>query len=1074
MNTFLQSVACDIVAKHPEGLGRVAVIFPNKRASLFFNQALYEVTRKTMWTPAYLTISDLFRSLSAWQVPDQNELIFRLYDVYQQVMANGETLDDFYSWGQLMLSDFDDIDKHCANAKDIFVNLANWQEMGDYSFLSEEQRESLREYFGKSLDTDSLGSKFNDLWQHLLTIYTDYREALKAEGKAYEGMLCRDVVEHARTMTFRYDHYIFVGFNLVQEVERRLFDAIKEQRRVSFYWNYDHYYLNPRSDKQDNEAGKHIAGNLSRYPNELSPERIWKQPIPCGPDRTPVTLDYEHIYKQMAKPKDITYVSAPTENIQARYVAEWLTELEEVDETTQAVTYPRIAAGPRTAIVLGNEHLLEQVVHCLPQEVGHVNITTGFPLASSPAATLVNALLALQLYGMADAETCRAKFVLPVLRHPYARLLSPQCAPLADALTTGHIYYPTREQLTATLLPAQADEAVSLLFTPQPPEQWLPWVAQLLEHIAIQARQEENGKRTGETRQKDDVFLQESLYRMYTLICRLNDIMVPVTQQRDDSSATGTDGQGRHLVSTAILQRLLQQIVQATTIPFHGEPLLGIQIMGVLEARNLDFEHLLVLSCEEGNIPKGTNDASFIPQFMRRAHGLTTVDHKVAIYSYHFHSMIQRATDVTLTYNNATEDGQKHEMSRFMLQYMAENAGLQTIRRRKLLAGQNATHLYKQSVEKDERVASRMMEIRRLSPSAINRYLRCPLQFYYNSVCQLQENDSEDEEEVNAQDFGNIFHCTAELIYKSLADYDEDSRQFRRTVRAEDIKRLLADDTRLDRFLDRAFADKLFHQKDLSKRPKYNGQQLLNREVIREYIKHLLRFDIKSREITFKGLELDVSDKLSFPISMQGSETQKEIELFGQIDRLDLIRDAEGNELVRVVDYKTGRRLESKPTSVADLFDPQYVDSRHTAYYLQAFLYAGIVRHGTAPQHHAPSCAQELYNKENHPVAPALYFIREANADDYNPILQLNVSKEYEETNEDKKTHETKTVKKTRKEPVTITDIDIDIEGSNVYEEFRRRLAALLSEIFDASRPFVPTKDDKRCATCPYATLCGL
>ncbi len=1061
MSTFLQSVAHDIVAKHPEGLAHVAIIFPNKRASLFFNHALYEVTRKTMWTPAYLTISDLFRSLSKEQVPDQNELIFRLYDLYQQVMANGETLDDFYSWGQLMLSDFDDIDKHCANAKDIFVNLANWQEMGDYSFLSEEQRESLREYFGQNLNTDSLGSKFNDLWQHLLTIYTGYREALRAEGKAYEGMLYRDVVENKQAMTLRYDHYIFVGFNLVQEVERRLFDAIKQQRHVSFYWNYDHYYLNPRSDKKDIEAGKHIAAALSRYPNELSPDRIWKRPIPSGPDRTPVTLDHERIYDQMSKPKDITYISAPTENIQARYVAEWL-------------TLPRIAAGRRTAIVLGNEHLLEQVVHCLPKEVDHVNITTGFPLASSPAATLVNALLALQLYGMTGAESYRAKFVLPVLRHPYARLLSPQCATLADALANRHIYYPTRAQLTDMLLPAQADEAITLLFSPQPPEQWLTWVAELLERIAIQARQEENNKQRGDTRHKDDVFLQESLYRMYTLICRLNDLMVPVTQQTDDSSATGTDGQGRHLVSTAILQRLLQQIVQATTIPFHGEPLLGIQIMGVLETRNLDFDHLLVLSCEEGNMPKGINDASFIPQFMRRAHGLTTMDHKVAIYSYYFHAMIQRAADVTLTYNNATEDGQKHEMSRFMLQYMAENAGRQIIHRRKLLAGQNATHLCKRPIEKDERVVSRMMEIHRLSPSAINRYLRCPLQFYYSSVCQLQENDNDDDEEVNAQDFGNIFHSTAELIYKELADYDEQSRQYRRTVCAADIEQLLKDDARLDRFLDRAFADKLFRQMDLSRRPKYNGQQLLNREVIREYIKHLLHFDIRSREITFKGLELDVSDKLTFPIKMQGNETQKEIELFGQIDRLDLIRDAEGKKLVRVVDYKTGRPVATKPTSVAELFDPQYVDTRHTTYYLQAFLYASIIRHGTAPQHHSPCSAQTLYNKENHPVAPALYFIREANADDYNPILQLNVTKEYEETNEDKKTHEIKTEKKTRKEPVLISDIDIDIEGCNVYEEFRQHLTALLSEIFDASRPFEPTKDDRRCATCPYATLCGL
>ncbi len=1054
MQSFLQSVARDILAKHPEGLARVALVFPNKRASLFFNHALYEVTQQTMWTPAYLTISDLFRSHSDLQVADPNVLIFKLYNLYQELLGSSETLDHFYSWGQLMISDFDDIDKHCANADDIFANLAHWQEMGDYSFLSEQQRESLREYFGQDLDTDSLGSKFNELWQHLHTLYTDFRQLLRQENMAYEGMLYRDVVEHADGINFRYDHYIFVGFNLLQEVEHRLFRAIRQQRKVSFYWNYDHYYLDPKADRQDNEAGRHIADNLLRYPNEFPADR-------------------DDIYRQMAAPKDITYISAPTENIQARYVAEWLKAVKETDEQGRVV-YPRIAAGRRTAIVLANEQLLEQVVHCLPSEVTDVNITTGFPLSSSPAATLVDALLSLQLYGLSGADAYRSKFVLPVLRHPYAHLLSPQCAPLAEALASRHVYYPSRRQLTGQLLATPSDATLDLLFSPQQPSGWLAWVADILERIAMTGRRKEDQKRHDKlmamqadgdealtlddvAREKEDVFLQESLFRMYTLVSRLDAIMVPVTQEADEASASNTDAQGRQLVSNSILLRLLQQIIQTTTIPFHGEPLLGIQVMGVLETRNLDFDHVLVLSCEEGNMPKGVNDASFIPHFMRRAHGLTTIDHKVAIYSYYFHALMQRAHDVTMTYNNATEDGQKHEMSRFMLQYMAENVPVrneegrivsgQDIRRMTLLAGQNATKLYRREVLKDQRVTDRLMQIRRLSPSAINRYLRCPLQFYYNSVCQLQEADNDNEEEINSQDFGNIFHCTAELIYKSLGHYDEATGQYRHEVTVADIQPLLKDDKRLDPFLDQAFAIKLFHLADVHATPRYNGQQMLNREVIREYIKHLLRFDSANKTIIFKGLELDVSDKLSFVARLPQGERPKEIELFGQIDRLDQVVDAHGNAVVRVVDYKTGKKLETKPADVEQIFDPKYVDLRHTAYYLQTFLYAGIVRHGMSPQHGSSLSAQAIYNKENNPVAPALYFIREANTDNYDPTLQLKPAKA---------------------DAIPVTDI------ATYYDDFMARLRQLLEEIWDASIPFRPTPDEHRCTTCPYAALCGL
>lgn len=234
-------MAKDILAKHPEGLSDIAIVFPNKRASLFMNQALYDEMGKPLWSPAYITISDLFRRHSEWQVPDQISLVFKLYNTFCEVMGSDEPLDHFYSWGQLLLSDFDDVDKNMADAEKMFINLEAWQELKDFSFLSEKQRESLEKFFGKVLDETEMQRRFNDIWRHLADIYRAYREKLMEEGYAYEGMLYRQVVEK-ETIDFQHKHYIFVGFNLLQKVEQRLFSRLRDEGRAEFYWDYDSYY----------------------------------------------------------------------------------------------------------------------------------------------------------------------------------------------------------------------------------------------------------------------------------------------------------------------------------------------------------------------------------------------------------------------------------------------------------------------------------------------------------------------------------------------------------------------------------------------------------------------------------------------------------------------------------------------------------------------------------------------------------------------------------------------------------------------------------------------------------------
>lgn len=979
MQTFLQYVAKDIIAKHGgEYLADIAVVFPNKRAALFLNPALFEEAGHAVWSPSYITISDLFRRHSDLKVPDQIELIFRLYREYVKLTGSDEPLDHFFSWGQLMLADFDDLDKNLVEADKLFINLEAWQEMRDFSFLSDQQRKSLETFFGK-VETDTvLQKKFNDIWKNLGPLYHAFRDSLRKDGLAYEGMLYRDVVEH-RVSDFHYKHYIFVGFNLLQKVEQRFFRQMREAGIAEFYWDYDTYFLTGQ-----HEAGRYIRRYLDKLPNEL------------GPGRASAGIDTDAVYNNLTKPKDITYISAPTEDIQARYVTTWLRGLGDVVRT-----------NPRSvAIVLCDESLLQNVVHCLPETVRDVNITTGYPLAATSAATLVGVLLALRLQGLnKDGKTYRLSFVNQVLRHPYAKYISEEVPELYEQLNAHKTFFPTAGQLTE----GRCTELVRLFDTQDLKEAGskelnvtlLQWVADILQSVGIGSRDVK------------DPLMHESVFRMFTVINRLKELF----SQMDVET------------TPVLLQRLLSQLINATSVPFHGEPAVGIQIMGVLETRNLDFEHVLLLSCNEGNIPKGINDASFIPHSLRKGYEMTTVENKVAIYSYYFHSLLQRAADATLTFNNATDDGRQGEMSRFMLQYLVESG--QTIKRLTMQAGQSVSTVSRVPIEKDEAVQKKLADIESLSPSAINRYLRCQLMFYYNTVCGLREDDDDDDQEIDNKIFGDIFHRTAQLIYEDLSGQDH-----RRLITADDIERLINKEKyKIDVYLDQAFREKLFKVERPDFHPRYNGLQLLNRNVLRLYILRLLRLDKANTPFSIVALEQSFFDNVSF----EAKDVERTLSIGGQVDRLD-----KTGEQLRVIDYKTGKPLTSTAPTLDEIFDTAYVDTKHTSYYLQTFLYASVIRKNKK--------AIAAVNPGNRPVAPALLFIREAGKDGYDPVLKM------------------KDANQEGKRKATYSKVD-DID--KIYPDFIGHLKNLLSEIFDPAKPFTPTEYKDRCNNCPYKNICG-
>ena len=1026
--TFLEYVAEDIIGKYGTDLSRIAVVFPNKRAALFLNEHLARIAGQPVWSPAYITISDLFRQHTDLKTADPIKLICDIHKSFTKCTGISETLDHFYGWGQLLLADFDDIDKNMADADSIFCNLKDIHELDDISYLDDEQKEMLARFFANfSNDIDSeLKKRFLSLWSHFGDIYHDYNRRLTEQGIGYEGAIYRKVASE-ETLQMKYDKYLFVGFNLLQKVERVLFSRLMKEGKAKFYWDFDEYYMPSPSHHLTTSPSPLPSGGalVSSAPRTSAPTNLTTSPsqhlsggalVSSAPTNLnisdfPNELDNtdRDIYANMRRPKRIRFISSPTENAQARFAANWLLEND------------RYKAGRKTAVVMCDESILLPLMHSLPPEADKVNITSGFPLAMTPVASLVMLLFDLYTLGLRKKGTAfNPHYLKKLMAHPYAHHLK-----------GVHLSQVHQEEVHQPNSPSQH------LNTSTPHHLT---TSTILHHIATLIKQVGIA-----TKPEGDPLTQESVFRMYTILNRL---------------ATLADS-GDLLVDNTTLRRLVSQLVSSSSIPFHGEPVVGVQIMGVLETRNIDFDHLLLLSCNEGNMPKGINDSSFIPYTIRKAHHLTTIDNKVAIYSYYFHRLLQRAGDITIAYNNSTDNGHTGEMSRFMLQLLVESG--QKIDHYSLTAKNQPTPLMPKPIQKDETTLSKLQEMSRLSPSAINTYIRCPLAFYYQYIAHIKEPDS-DPETIDNRLFGNIFHRAAYLIYKDITDRSP-------LVEKAHIQAYLSNRTLLANVVDRAFEEEECKTN--------NGLQIINREVIIQYITKLLKIDQQLCPFSILAMEEEakVYTSLSFTIPSEGAlvggygipaiptlptcsvgalkggalkggalvssaprtnaprtsapTKQYNLTIGGIIDRLDILTDKQtGKPRIRVVDYKTGNQPSSPIKSIDEIFDPNNIRTKHSNYYLQAILYSLIVSRS------------KRWNPADHPVSPALLFIKQAPANHYDPTLCID------------------------KHP--ISDVTV------YEEEFLTKLKETVADMYSPNVPFTPTDDRKKCELCPYRMLCGL
>lgn len=957
MESFLKLVAADLY-KHTEGnLAHTAVVFPNKRAGLFFNEYLAQESDSPIWSPAYVSISELFRSLSPWEVGDPVKLVCELYKIFRRETQSTETLDDFYFWGEMLISDFDDADKNRVDTDKLFSNLQDLRNiMDDYTFIDDEQEEAIRQFFQNfSIERrTALKERFISLWNVLGNIYKGFRESLASQNIAYEGMMYRHVIEHLDVDKLPYEKYIFVGFNVLNKVEHTLFTQLKDAGKAVFYWDYDEFYMKENRQAVTHEAGEFIRRNLRDFPSPLSGE----------------------LFKNLSKPKEVHYIASSTENAQARYLPQWI---------RNNLTTPE----KETAVVLCNEALLQPVLHSLPAEVKHVNITMGFPLSQTPVYSFLIALLELHTHGF-NFKSGRYTFqsVVTLLKHPYTRQLTGQAELLEKKLTRNNRFYPLPGELGK-------DEFLTRLFTPLSGNLNLCIrLSETLQQVASIYQANTSG--TEDTDAFNQLY-RESLFKAYTTINRFRTLI-----EEDELT-----------VQSETFRRLLVKVLSATNIPFHGEPAIGMQVMGVLETRNLDFRHLVLLSVNEGQLPKSGGDSSFIPYNLRKAFGMTTIEHKIAVYAYYFYRLLQRAERITLMYNTSSDGLNRGEWSRFMLQFLIEWP--HPITRQFLEAGQSPQGTSPITVEKTPDVMRRMQSLfdvranpkAKFSPSALNYYLDCPLKFYYRYVAGLSAPD-EVSAEIDSATFGSIFHYAAEHIYKDLTTHGK-------VINKEALETLLRNEVKLQDYVDTAFK-KLFFNVPQNEKPEYNGVQLINSAVIARYLKQLLQNDLRYAPFTFIASEMEVDE----PIDIQTPKGVIKSRIGGIIDRMD---SKDGT--LRIVDYKTGGDADTPP-HVESLFIP---DKKRSNYVFQTFLYAAIM------------CRKQPTMK----IAPALLYIHRAATETYSPVIQMGESRKPKEAVEDFSKYE---------------------------KEYRERLQGLLEEIFNPEKSFTQTEIIEKCTYCDFKALC--
>ncbi len=849
MNNFLQHLAIYYYNKYQTNISDFCFVFPGRRAGLFFQQHLSQLINKPLWSPKTITINEFIQDFTNYQIADKITLVFELFQVYEQIYQSGTSFDEFLPWGEIILNDFDDIDKYEADANQVYSNLLSIKEMeNDYSFLSDEQVKTIRSFW-HSFNPDKLSDhqhEFIKVWSRLYEVYEAFNQRLKEKNMTYEGAVYRTIsndLKNKKPINIKYPKIVFVAFNALNNCEKRIFNHLMISNKADFIWDTPLWLHAEKNAKYNSfespkahEAIRFMSENLNHFPSP----RDWHFPV------------NENL-------PDIKITSVASDTAQTQIVNQFLEE--NGADKSDTNKKDELSSALKNAVILTDETLLLPVLHAIPKSSEKVNITMGYPIKNTPAYGFLELIFDLQ-------KNCRKtkagktwlyfRNVLPILTHQYIESLDSQLhAEIARSITKQNKTYIEANELGKSKLLSSIFKHIDNS------SDFSEYLIQLLHLIYQELNQQKN---------ESPVIEKEFIYQLYLTVTQLSDLIKKLE----------VDIQ----IETWI--KLFKRAAELKSIPFSGEPLKGLQLMGILETRALDFENLIILNMNEGIFPQTGATNSLIPYNLRSAFLLPTIEHQDSIFAYYFYRLIHRAKKVQLLYNSSAQGMQTGEMSRFLFQLKYEYP------KTKLSFSTAVDHVNISTpkiyhVEKDERIMQILSGYlnngdKKLSPSALSTYFECPIRFYYKYVLKVSEPD-EITEEIDPRIFGTLFHETLEEIYQKFINKE---------VYPEDIQAVIDDKKSINNALQTSFNKYFNQQLNQNDFIDIQGKNVLIYDIILKYIFEFLAVEKKHAPFHLIGLEKEV-------ISHIRINTDQKVNIGGTIDRLD---EKEGN--IRVIDYKTG------------------------------------------------------------------------------------------------------------------------------------------------------------------------
>jgi len=963
MKSFLERIANQLYAEHGNDLLDHCLVFPNRRAGLYFLKYLASEISKPVWAPSIMTINELFRSLSKLQSADTEVLLFELYKVYRRIKKNPESFDDFFFWGDMLLNDFDDIDKYLVNAPLLFCDVNDLKKIDEeFGGLTDEQIEIIKRFwinFDARKPTREK-SGFISIWSILTEIYNDFRSILKANNLGYEGMIFRDVIEDFENRNetgIRWETVHFIGFNALNECEKTIMRSLKRKGKARFYWDYDNSYIKPGNL---NSAGFFMKENLKFFGNDMPGD--WSYDTLLFAD----SIDVKR-----------RVIDASSDVAQVKLLPALIKELTGLSPDN----------AHHTAVVLADENLLMPVLTSIPDDIGDVNITMGFPLKQTNVYSFIRDLLDLQKNTVVRDGALLFNFmnVLSLLGNRLMKsLLKVSDNEIINKIVKSNLSWISPDRF------ADSDQLKMIFTKPLTPASLSDYFRDILSGIAINDQEDKNSI--------DDSPVQRNIKNefIYRIILSINRLEI-ISKSPDIIFTTDT------------WIRIFDRLLRIQSVPFSGEPLSGIQIMGILETRALDFENLIILSVNEGVLPASSAASSFIPFSLREAFGLPSINHQESIYAYHFYRLLQRAKNVTFIYNSNPEGLRSGEMSRFLLQMKYEPLQQPDFidLNFEIKSHSSISEIIERTSVHSQQLYDRFVDSSNsgiLSPSAINTWLNCRMKFYYHYVNGLNEPDKFSAD-IDPAMLGSLLHDIIKKLYLPFKGSQLPVGLF---------NDLLENKQKLTGLIDEVFSEKF-------KRPAkslISGNEIIVRDVLLTYLVRILNADKLYAPFSI----LNIEDPFSFAMSPVINGHDIRIRVGGKIDRVD-----KKDGVIRIVDYKTGIVSENIK-SIGSLFEDDR--KKDPDGWLQTLIYC------------------EAYLSENMGTIlyPSIYKIKKSSVDKLFGKLKIK---------EDKK-----------------MEVEINNYNQS-RDEFIDGLTALVKKIFSNDEPFVMTGDIwNKCSYCPYSALC--